>query len=274
MPDVGPLLQHWRKARRLSQLALASEAAVSVRHLCFIETGRSRPSRTMVLRLAEVLDVPLRERNALLLAAGFAPVYQESAFDAPSIAVAAEAIAAILAQQEPFPAVVMNRDWDIQHANQAAAGFFGFLRGGRVAAPPGPPNVLRMMFHPDGLRSYVANWPEVAHSLVQRVSREAIGGATDARARRILAEILAYPGVPAALAAPDPTTPVLPIVPVSFAKGGQRFDFFSTVTTLGTAQDITLQELRIECFFPANEQTRAAAHQMRQFSSEPSAAAG
>jgi transcriptional regulator with XRE-family HTH domain len=262
MPEVGPLLQHWRKARRLSQLALASEAAVSVRHLCFIETGRSSPSRTMVLRLAEVLDVPLRERNTLLLAAGFAPVYQESALDAPSIAVAAEAIAAILAQQEPFPAVVMNRDWDILHANQAAAGFFGFLRA--AAAAPGPPNVLRMMFHPDGLRPYVTNWPEVARALVQRVSREAVGGVTDDRAERILAEVLAYPGVPATLSAADPATPVQPVVPVSFAKDGQRFDFFSTVTTLGTAQDITLQELRIECFFPADEQTRAAAHQMRR----------
>jgi hypothetical protein len=218
----------------------------------------------MVLRLAEVLDVPLRERNTLLLAAGFAPAYQESALDAPPVAAAAGAIAAILAQQEPFPAVVMNRDWDIQQANEAAAGFFGFLRSGRAADAPGPPNVLRMMFHPDGLRPYVANWPEVAQALVRRVSREAIGGATDDRARRILAEVLAYPGVPATLAAPDPATPVLPVVPVSFTKGGQRFDFFSTVTTLGTAQDITLQELRIECFFPADEQTRTAAHQMRR----------
>jgi transcriptional regulator with XRE-family HTH domain len=265
MPDVGPLLRHWRKARRLSQLALAAEAAVSIRHLCFIETGRSSPSRNMVLKLAEVLDVPLRERNTLLVAAGFAPVYQESALDAPSLAAVGEAIAAILAQQEPFPAVVMNRDWDIQQSNQAAALFFGFLRGGRTGAVPGPPNVLRMMFHPDGLRPNVANWPEVTEALVRRVGREAIGGVTDERAQRILAEVLAYPGVPATLATLDAATPILPIVPACFARDGQRFDFFSTVTTLGTAQDITLQELRIECFFPADQQTRAAVHRMRGF---------
>lgn len=263
MSDVGVLLQQWRKARRLSQLALAADAAVSVRHLCFIETGRSRPSRTMVLKLAEVLDVPLRDRNTLLLAAGFAPVYQESALDAPSLAAVGEAIAAILAQQEPFPAVVMNRDWDIQHSNGAAAFFFGFLHGSRTAAIPGPPNVLRMMFHPDGLRPYVVNWPEVAEALVRRVRREAIGGLTDGRAQRILAEVLAYPDVPAILATLDVATPTSPIVPVHFARDSQRFDFFSTVTTLGTAQDITLQELRIECFFPANEPTRAAVHRIR-----------
>lgn len=256
MPDVGPLLQHWRKARRLSQLALAAEAAVSIRHLCFIETGRARPSRAMVLKLADVLDVPLRERNTLLLAAGFAPVYQESALEAPALAAVHDAVAAILAQQEPFPAVVMNRDWDIQGTNEAAARFFGFLQDGHTAAPPGPPNVLRLMFHPDGLRPYVANWPEVAEALVRRARREAIGGVTDERAQRILAEVLAYPGVPATLATLDGVTPTLPIVPVRFAKGGRRFDFFSTVTTLGTPQDITLQELRIESFFPANEQTR------------------
>jgi hypothetical protein len=120
-----------------------------------------------------------------------------------------------------------------------------------------------MMFHPDGLRPHVANWPEVTEALVRRVRREAIGGVTDDRAQRILAEVLAYPGVPATLATLDATTPTLPIVPVCFTRDGQRFDFFSTVTTLGTAQDITLQELRIECFFPANPQTRAAVHRMR-----------
>ena len=198
--DIGPLLQQWRKARRLSQLALASEAAVSIRHLCFIETGRSSPSRGMVLRLAEVLDVPLRERNTLLLAAGFAPVYQESALDAPTLAAVRGALDTILAQQEPYPAVVMDRDWDIRMANGAATAFFAQLQAGHAAEAPGPPNVLRMMFHPDGVRPYVTNWPDVAEALVRRVRREAIGGAADARAQRILAEVLAYPGVPASLA--------------------------------------------------------------------------
>jgi len=262
MPDVGPLLQHWRKARRLSQLALAAEAAVSIRHLCFIETGRASPSRTMVLKLAEVLDVPLRERNTLLLAAGFAPVYQESPLGAPALAAVRGALDAILAQQEPYPAVVMDRDWDIANANAAAVGFFGFLQAGHAASPPGPVNVLRMMFHPDGVRRHVTNWPDVAEALVRRTRREAIGGVTDERAQRILAEVLAYPGVPASLASLDVTAPLLPIVPIRFDRGGRRFDFFSTVTTLGTPQDVTLQELRIECFFPANDATRSQARRL------------
>jgi transcriptional regulator with XRE-family HTH domain len=256
--EIGALVQRWRKARRLSQLGLAAEAAVSIRHLCFIETGRARPSRTMVLRLAEILDVPLRERNTLLLAAGFAPEYQESALDAPAVAAVQGAIEAILAQQEPYPAVVMNRDWDIRKTNAAAERFFGFLLAGQRPVA-GAANVLRLMFHPDGVRPYVTNWPDVARALVRRVRREALGGVTDERAQRILAEVLAYPGVPASVADTDPLAPQLPIVPVRFARDGRQFDYFSTVTTLGTPQDVTLQELRIECFFPGDERTRRSA---------------
>ncbi|HKE50501.1 MAG TPA: helix-turn-helix transcriptional regulator [Actinomycetes bacterium] len=262
MSAVGTLIQHWRKTRRLSQLALAAEAAVSTRHLCFIETGRASPSREMVLKLAAVLDVPLRERNTMLLAAGYAPVYRESTLDEPVLAAVRAALDAILRQQEPYPAVAMNRDWDIIHGNSAAARFFGFLLDGREPASSG--NVLRMMFHPDGVRSHVSNWPDVAGALVARVHREAIGGVADERAQRLLAEVLAYPGVPASLRTVDPTVPLVPVIPVCFAKDGQRFEFFSTVTTLGTPQDVTVQELRIECFFPADEQTRAAAQRLEE----------
>ena len=239
MSDVGPLLQQWRRSRRLSQLALAAEAAVSIRHLCFIETGRASPSRAMVLKLAEVLDVPLRERNTLLLAAGFAPVYRESALDAPALEAVRGALEAILAQQEPYPAVVMNRDWDIQHTNEAARRFFDFLLDGRTNAVPGPANVLRLMLHPHGARPFVENWPDVADALLRRVRREAIGGVTDERAQRILAEVLTYPDLPASMSAVEPGPPQIPVVPVRFAKDGLRFHFFSTVTTLGTPQDIT-----------------------------------
>ncbi|HEX3789862.1 MAG TPA: helix-turn-helix transcriptional regulator [Pseudonocardiaceae bacterium] len=262
MSEVGPLLKHWRNARRLSQLGLAAEAAVSIRHVCFIETGRASPSRTMVLKLAEVLDVPLRERNTLLLAAGFAPTYAESALDAPELAAVREALHAILTQQEPYPAIVLDRDWNVRHKNGAAERFFAFLDAGHEEAAPGPPNVLRRMFHPDGVRRYVTNWPEVAEALIRRARREAIGGVADERAQRILDEVLAYEGVPAALADFDPTAPLLPIVPIHYARAGRRFNYFSTVTTLGTAQDITLQELRIECFFPADEATREQAAQL------------
>jgi len=257
--SVGALLQYWRKARRLSQLALAAEAGVSSRHVCFVETGRASPSREMVLLMCGVLDLPLRERNTLLLAAGFAPMYTETGLDAPELASIRGALDAILRQQEPFPAVVMNRYWDILRANEGAARFFGFLLGARAAAAG---NVLRMMFDPGAVRPFVANWEAVAEALIQRVHRECIGGIPDERTRALLAALLAYPGVPQNWHKASPGTPLAPVVPVSFVKGERRFNFFSTVTTLGTPQDITVQEIRIECFFPADPATRGAAKRL------------
>ena len=236
------------------------QAEVSPRHLCFLETGRANPSREMVLVLASALDVPLRERNALLLAAGFAPVYSESSMDEPELAAVRAALDAILRQQEPFPAVVMNRRWDLLRTNEAATRFFAFLLGDRTL--PGPPNVLRMMFHPDAVRPFVANWEAVAEALVRRVQRESVGGVQDEGTRALLEEILAYPGVPRSWRNASLGTPLLPVVPVSFRKGERQYDFFSTVTTLGTPQDITVQETRIECFFPADDQTDRAARRL------------
>jgi len=259
-PTVGTLLQTWRRARNLSQLALATEAEISPRHLSFLETGRANPSRDMVLRLASVLDVPLRERNSLLLAAGFAPAFAESKMDAPALAAVRGALDAILQQQEPYPAVVMNRAWDILFTNGAATRFFGFLLGDRAGAAPN--NVLRMMFDPGAVRPYVTNWEAVAESLFHRVRREATGGHGDAGAKSLVAELMTYPGVPASWHSGGTGTPLLPIVPVSFAREGRRFDYFSTVTTLGTPQDVTVQEIRIECFFPANPATAAAAREL------------
>jgi transcriptional regulator with XRE-family HTH domain len=262
---VGALLQYWRKARQLSQLALATQAQISSRHLCFVETGRANPSRDMVLLLADTLDVPLRERNALLLAAGFAPLYPESKLDAPALGAVRQALDAILRQQEPFPAVVMNRCWDVVQTNQAATRFFGFLLGEHAARAPS--NVLKLFFHPELVKPFVGNWLAVAQSLVQRVHREALAGTLDEATRTVLAEVLSYPGVPATLRQPSPSAPSLvPVIPVSFEKSGQKFDFFSAITTLGTPQDITLQELRIECFFPSND---ATAHAARELAAEP-----
>lgn len=258
--SFGALLQHWRKLRHLSQLALATQAEISPRHLCFIETGRASPSRAMVLLLASALDVPLRERNALLLAAGFAPIYAEGGLDAPELAAVRGALDAILHQQEPFPAVVMNRYWDIVTSNRAAPRFFGFLLGAQPAAPR--LNVLRMMLAPDGLRPYVANWDAVAQTLVRRVHREAVGGVPDEMTAKLLAEVLGYPGVGESWRSVDRERPFVPVVPVTFHKGDHVFSFFSTVTTLGTPQDITAQELRIECFFPSDAATARAARQL------------
>lgn len=255
--SVGPLLQFWRRARHLSQLALANEAEISPRHLCFVETGRARPSRDMVLRLADVLDVPLRSRNALLLAAGFAPVFAESDLDAPELAAVRGALDAILKQQEPYPAVVLDRRWDIVGTNRAADRFFGFLMEGQRAIDP--PNVLRLMFHPEALRPFVVNWLEVGQALYRRAHREAVGGVPDAGLKRVLAEVASYPGVPETWRSSDPSSSLLPIVPVTFQRSGRTFHFFSTVTTLGTPQDVTVQEIRIECFFPVDDATRRQA---------------
>ena len=255
---VGALLSQWRKARHLSQLGLATEAGISSRHLCFVETGRSKPSREMVLLLAETLDVPLRERNALLLAAGFAPEFSESALDAPALEVVRRALDAMLEKHEPFPAVVMNRGWDIVRANRAGQRLFGLLLEGQPLRDAG--NVLRLMFHPGGLRPFVLDWPRVAESLLLRVRREALGGFKDEVAERLLRELASYPDIPPDLRrrlarAPAPA----PVVPVGFHRGDARYRFFSVVTTLGTPQDVTAQELRIECFFPADPESAARA---------------
>jgi transcriptional regulator with XRE-family HTH domain len=257
---LGALLQYWRRIRNLSQLALAHEASVSPRHLCFLETGRAKPSREMVLLLADTLAVPLRERNALLLAAGFAPMIRESSLDDRELAPVRTAVDAILKQQEPYPAVVMDRHWDILTVNGAATRFFGMLLDGRT--PHGEGNILRLMFHPAGLRPVVENWNAVAQTLVRRVHREAVGGALDDEGRALLAEVLHYPGVPANWRIPDLGTPLVPVVPVSFRHGDQSFHYFSTVTVLGTAQDITLEEMRVECFFPLDDATATAARRV------------
>lgn len=259
---IGPLLQYWRKARSLSQLGLAHEADVSPRHICFLETGRARPSREMVVLLSNVLDVPLRERNAMLLAAGFAPLYAESELDAPELRTVQNALLAILRQQEPFPAVVMNRHWDLVQANEAARLFFSLLLGDRASGEPA--NVVRLMFDPNGLRPCVDNWEVVAETLVQRVHREAVGGVPDAATERLLAEVLAYPNVPKRLRRMDRASPALPVIPICFRKGDHVFNYFSAITTLGTPQDVTLQELRIECFFPADPQTEERACALRE----------
>jgi transcriptional regulator with XRE-family HTH domain len=258
VPAVGPLIQYWRKARNLSQLALSAEAEVSPRHLCFIETGRAAPSRDMVLLLAETLRVPLRERNALLLAAGFAPMFVESSLDDPSLAAVRSAVNAILRQQEPYPAVVMNRRWNVVETNNAAAQFFARALHGREPGDAAS-NVLRLMFHPDGLRPSVANWEAVGPSLIQRVHREAAGGVVDAETHALVEEVLGYTGVPKAWRLPDPRVALTPVLPVTFVVDGITFNYFSAVTVLGTALDITLQELRIESFFPCDEATAEAA---------------
>lgn len=259
-PAFGGLLRRWRAARRMSQLVLATEAEISTRHLSFLETGRSQPSREMVLLLAGVLDVPLRERNELLAAAGYAPVYRETALGAPELGQVRRALHFMLAQQEPYPALVVDRHWNLLMQNQAASRMLGlFVDPAEAAQVPGPPNVVRMTFHPRGLRPYIVNWEAVAGPLIQQVHREALGGIADEGTRRLLDELLAYPGVPARWRTPDAGAQSAPVLPLTLRKGGVAAGFFTTIATLGTPQDVTLQELRVECFFPADEATEKLA---------------
>src|SRR5262245_41246832 len=189
--QLGARLREWRAARRLSQLDLALTADVSARHLSCVETGKAQASREMIARLADALDMPLRERNALLTAGGYAPEYAETALGAPELAQIQRAIDCILEHQEPFPAFVLNRRWDVLKANQAAARVAAHLRGGSAHG-----NMLRQFFDPGDLRACVVNWEEVAGDLLRHLHDEIAASPSDAGARALLEEVLRYPGVP------------------------------------------------------------------------------
>ena len=238
-------------------MALALAAGTTSRHLSFIESGRSQPSREMVLRLARALDVPLRERNQLLLAAGYAPSYRETGLAADDAAQVRSAIERMLTSHEPYPAVVMDRHWNVLTTNDAARAFFTWLLGDRRIEEPA--NVIRLMFDPEGIRPYVSNWEAAADALVQRVHREAVAGVPDPATVALLDEALAYPGVPSEWRVPDFANAPIPVIPVEFERDGLALAYFSTVTTIGTPQDAMLQEIRLESFFPADDATAAHA---------------
>jgi transcriptional regulator with XRE-family HTH domain len=247
---LGDLLRQWRSARRMSQMDLALEAGISTRHLSYVETGKARPSRELVALLAGVLDMPMRDRNALLVVAGYAPGYRETALSDPQMMLVRRAIEFILAQQEPFPAFVVNRHWDVLMANPGLARVFDWLRDG--VQPHG--NIMRQVFDPADMRPFVENWEEVAGDLISHLHHEA---ATDKTSRALLDEVLAYPDVPARWERRELGSAPLPLLTVTFRKGDQRLTFFSTLTTFGTSRDITLEELRVECMFPADDETAA-----------------
>ncbi|MGH7563911.1 MAG: helix-turn-helix domain-containing protein [Gemmatimonadota bacterium] len=258
---VGRLLKQWRSVRRMSQLELALEAGVSARHVSFVETGRSGPSREMVMLLAEVLEVPHRERNALLEAAGFAPYYRESELSDPELAQVRRVIEFILERHEPYSAVAIDRRWNVLMANRSHQLMLDRLLGERSLDETTRGNLLRLTFDPDGLRSCIANWEEVARALVDRLHRE-IGICPDQESEALLEAVLSYPGVPERWRVPDLTRPPPVVIPIrlranSSGASADRLELalFSAITTLGTAQDVTLQELRIESFFPADEAT-------------------
>jgi transcriptional regulator with XRE-family HTH domain len=243
MSNVGPLLREWRERRRMSQLDLAGEAEVSTRHLSFVETGRSKPSRELVLHLADRLDVPLRERNTLLMAAGYAPQFGEGRLD--QLDVVRDALDRLLAAHTPFPAIVVNRHWDLLLANQPAMALMTDVSPTLLEPPI---NVLRVSLHPDGLAPRIGNLAEWSAHLLDRLRRERAASG-DARLAELYDELVAYPGVVERAEVDGPGL----FVPLEL--DGLRF--FSTVTTFGTALDVTLAELSIESFFPADAATRA-----------------
>ena len=245
---LGAVLREWRTVRRVSQLHLALAANVSSRHLSCVETGRAQPSRELIDRLAEALQVPFRERNALFVAAGYAPSYRETEISAPEMARARGAIELILKQQEPYPAIVLSRQWDLLMANAGAARLFGWLLGG----PSPEKNVMRMAFDPNGLKPLIANWDEVARDLLRQLRSDVAAAPQDHRARALLRDVLAYADLPPQVSSDAASNPLWSI---TYRKNGQQLKFFWTITTFGTAQDVTLQELRIECSFPADEAT-------------------
>jgi len=259
-PDMfGPMLRAWRRRRGASQLALALQSGVSQRHVSFLESGRARPSREMVVQLSSALDVPLRQRNAMLMAAGFAPVYRESSLGAPELTPVRQAIDRMLKQQEPYPAVVIDRLWNLLEANEAAVAFTLFLHEGPPPPPPPgkPPNLLRSLLDPKGLRPKIANWEEVARYLVSTTYAEILAAGGEPKALAFIEEVMAYPDVPASfrkLRFEDRPPPVLTL---DYIVGGKSLSVFTTIATLGTPQDVTLQEVRIECFFPADERSDA-----------------
>jgi len=252
--ELGVLLRHWRDVRGKSQLDLSLDTGVSQKQISFVESGRSVPSRFTLTAIAQALDIPLRDRNSLLLAAGYAPVFSDSPWDSIEMKSVTDALKRILRQHEPFPALVMDRYWNVLMTNECAPRFFNCFID--MAAREGPRNMLHLMFDPQGMRPFVANWEDLAKSLFERVYRESIGRVVDEKTRELLAALLAYPDVnsewknPVALG-------FMPVIPMSFVKDGQLLNYFSMVTTVGTPQTVAAQELRIESMFPADETTES-----------------
>ncbi len=254
---VGTLLRQWRERRRMSQLGLAGEAGLSARHLSFVETGRAQPSRDLLLALARALEVPLRARNELLTAAGFASIYRETPLDAPELAQVRRAVDFMLRQQEPYPALVLDRHWNIVTANAAMGRVVGLLLTPAQSAAAGAPNIMRLTYHPRGLRNAIVNWEETASAYIQWLHRDLLRTG-DPKTRALLDELLAYPGVPRKWLALDLDASTEPFLAMTFRTPALTLSFFTTVASLGTPYDVTLHELRVESFFPADDATDAA----------------
>ncbi len=255
LSPIGRLLRDWRHRRRMTQLDLALEANVSARHISFVETGRAKPSRELVIQLAEELDIPLRERNHLLLAAGFAPIYDETALEDGSMVAVRHALKKILDGHEPFPAVVIDRHWTLVWSNDPARQILAQGVAEHLLIPQ--VNAMRVTLHPEGLAPRIANLEEWSAHLLSRLDRQ-LARAPDPALEELRQELASYPGVSAGGSALTELSELL-FVPMHLRlPRGAEYSLFSTIATFGTALDITLAELAIDCFFPADKETAAA----------------
>jgi transcriptional regulator with XRE-family HTH domain len=249
---VGDLLREWRQRRRLSQLDLAIQADISARHLSFVETGRSRPTSAMILRLTEHLDVPLRDRNTLLLAGGYAPAYPEHPLDSQELAAVRTALRSVLTGHEPYPAVVVNRWWELLDCN-TTIGVLTEPVAAHLLAPP--VNVLRLSLHPEGMAPHIVNLAEWRAHLLDRLRRQ-LAATGDVRLAELLEELRGYPGgEPGEHGEPGPADVV---VPLRYRRADQELAFFSMTAVVGTPMDVTIEELAIESFYPADTSTAEA----------------
>lgn len=254
-PDFGHVLRTWRGRRNQSQLGLANEAGVSQRHISFLETGKANPSREMVVHLGVVLEVPLRERNSMLVTAGFAPVYQERSIDDPDLAEIRQALEAMLSAHDPFPAYVVNRRWDLLLANDASSRLMEMFSDASAEVFT---NIARLVMHPDGLRTVSSNWSQVAAALLRRIEREFEENPADTDLSDLLAEVRTYPDLPADTDVLEVPAAHELLIPLRMASGDIELSFFTAISTLMGPCDVTLDELRLETLLPADAITRQA----------------
>lgn len=255
----GKMLKQWRDRRNLSQLDLAITSQVSQRHISFLESGRAKPSQEMVLKLATVLEIPLRQQNLMLSAAGFAPIHTETDLSAPEMTLICKALNFVLSQQEPYPAIVIDRYWNLLLSNEGATRLLNtFIAPDKLQTLfciDGKINLMRVMFDSQGLRPFIVNWEACAKHLLQRLHREANSSIVSEQSISLFDELISYPGISELWNSFAFSTQNELVLSIHLKKEDVNLRFFSTIATLGTPYDITLQELRIECLFPADEIT-------------------
>ena len=255
--DFATAMRYRRDKRGYTQLRLSNESGISQRHISFLESGRSQASREMVLKLGIVLDIPLRERNVMLLAAGYAPAYRERRLSDPELAAVKQALDFMLAQQAPYPALVVDRLWNLVMANTPAAMMMRWL----LEMPKGAPlpregvNVLKLMLDPNGVRKHLQNWEDVCADLLHWIQREAMSDGLGSEAANLLGELAALPGISETNRLANLDARALPFLPMQICKDGVALNLFTSIATMGTPHDVTVHELRIESFFPADEAT-------------------